>query len=159
MIEKIDESYDKRNKYFLRNHGRIDDKNIDASMLGLVWPFEIYRADDEKMVNTVKKIEKNIVINGGVHRYQFDYFDSEGSAQEGGGAWPILNFWLSIYYVLKKDKKNALKYYYWVLDHLDKEKYKGFLPEQIFDDFRTGIYPLVWSHTMFIIASHFLGFI
>ncbi len=157
MIDQINEAYNKQEKRFYRNVGRLADPNIDASLLGLVWPFSIFEAKDEKIINTVKKMEELIVISGGVHRYQFDYFDSEGSAQEGGGAWPVLNFWMTIYWVLAGNKKKALTYYHWVVDRADK--FGGFLPEQFFPDFRVGIYPLAWSHAMFVIASHYLGYI
>ncbi|MEK9130148.1 MAG: glycoside hydrolase family 15 protein [Patescibacteria group bacterium] len=157
MLSKIDEAYNERNKFFYRNHGKIDDLNIDASLLGLVWPFEIYSTTNKKIMNTIKKIEEKIVINYGVHRFEFDYYDSEGTAQEGGGAWPILNFWMSIYWSVRNDKKKAEKYFNWVLDRTDK--YKNYLPEQVFPDFRVGVYPLVWSHAMFIIASKYLGYL
>jgi len=157
MIKEIEEAYDEKKGYFLRCVGRISDFNIDASLLGLVWPFEIFPPDDKRIVKTVEKIEENLVENGGVHRFQFDYFDSEGSAWEGGGAWPILNFWLSIYWVLRKNKKKAEKYYFWVLKRIKKFNY--FIPEQIFEDFRIGLYPLAWSHAMFVIASHYLNYL
>jgi GH15 family glucan-1,4-alpha-glucosidase len=157
MMKKIEEAYSPKNKYYYRNFGKIPDPNIDASLLGLVWPFNICEATDEKMINTVKRMEDKIVLSGGVHRYQFDYFDSEGSAQEGGGGWPVLNFWMTIYWCLKGDKSKALQYYNWVVDRADK--FHGYLPEQYFPDFRIGIYPLAWSHAMFIIASHYLGYL
>lgn len=156
MLAKIYDAYDKKKKYFVRNHGKINDYNIDASLLGLVYPFEIVKSKEPKMVNTVAAMEKNIVENGGLHRYQFDYYDGEGSAQEGGGAWPLLNFWLSIYFCLKGDKKKAAKYYCWVLDKIDEN---CFIPEQIFSDFRQGIKPLGWSHAMFVVASKFLNYL
>ena len=154
MMKKINASYSDKNNYFLRNHGRIDDKNIDASLLGLVWPFEIIEANDKRIKSTIEKIEKELVLDGGVHRFQFDYFDSEGTAWEGGGAWPALNFWLAIYWHLVGDNKKAKAYYNWVIERVDK-----YIPEQIFPDFRIGIYPLAWSHAMFIIASHYLGYL
>ena len=157
MIKEIEKAYDKKRGYFLRCFGMISDYNLDASLLGLVWPFEIFPPDDQRIINTVNMIEKNLVENGGLHRFQFDYFDSEGSAWEGGGAWPVLNFWLSIYWVLRKNRKKALKYYFWVLKRIKKFDY--FIPEQIFEDFRVGIYPLAWSHAMFIIASHYLNYL
>ncbi len=157
MIDQIKKAYSNKDKYFYRTAGKINDSNIDASLLGLAWPFEIYDQGSEELVNMVEKIEKELVVKGGVQRYQFDYYDGEGSAQEGGGAWPILNFWLAIYWVLAGDKKRALGYYNWVLERLDR--YQGYIPEQIFDDFRKGIYPLVWSHAMFIIASKYLGYL
>ena len=156
MIERIDDSYDHKQKRFLRNHGRIDDPNIDASLLGLTYPFEIILPDDARMIQTVSAIEKNITINGGVHRFQFDYYDGEGSAQEGAGAWPILNFWMSIYYSLRNDRKKSEAYFMWVVEKI-KDDYM--IPEQIFSDFREGIRPLVWSHAMFLIASKYLGYL
>jgi len=154
MLSEIDEAYSKKDGFFLRNQGKIPDKNIDASLLGLVWPFSIVEPNDERMINTIKKIEENIVIGGGVHRFQFDYFDSEGTAWEGGGAWPILNFWMSIYWQLAGNKRKAEAYYRWVIERVDK-----YIPEQIFGDFRQSISPLAWSHAMFIIASHYLGYL
>lgn len=159
MIEQVKKAYNQKDGYFYRTAGKINDSNVDASLLGLAWPFEIYEPHSQEMTNMVKKIEKEIVINGGVHRFQFDYYDGEGSAQEGGGAWPILNFWLSIYWILAGNKKKAFDYYTWVLKRLDKDSYQNYIPEQIFDDFRKGIYPLAWSHAMFVIASYYLGYI
>ncbi|MFH1207669.1 MAG: glycoside hydrolase family 15 protein [Patescibacteria group bacterium] len=155
MVMVMNESYDPTRRFFYRNKGVISDPNIDASLLGLVYPFDLIEATDERMVNTVKKMEEHLVINGGVHRFQFDYFDSEGSAQEGGGAWPVLNCWMAIYWHLNGQKAKALQYYHWVVERAEKFNY--YLPEQFFEDVRVGIYPLAWSHAMFVIASRYLG--
>jgi len=155
MKARIELAYDEEKRYFLRNYGKLKDYNIDASLLGLVYPFEIYSADDEKIINTVQKMEELIVKEGGVHRFQFDYYDGEGSGQEGSGAWPLLNFWMSIYWSIKGDKKKSEEYYSWVLEKI--EKYDYLIPEQLFKDSRVGVYPLCWSHAMFIIASKHLG--
>ncbi len=156
MMGVIDAAYDKERGYFLRNKGKVSDPNIDASLLGLVWPFTIYEPGDERMANTVSMMEKKLVVDGGVHRFEFDYFDSEGSSQEGGGAWPLLNCWMSIYWHLRGNDKKAHQYFDWVVDR--SEKFNGFLPEQFFNDFRIGIYPLMWSHAMFVIAAKKLGY-
>lgn len=157
MDEKIQEAYNKKKKFFVRTHGKIDDYNMDASLLGLAYPFNVIEADDERMVNTVKHMENTIVINGGVHRYQFDYYDGEGTAQEGAGGWPLLNAWMSIYWSLKGNKTKAGQYYDWIVDRA--EQFDFYLPEQIFDDFRVGIYPLAWSHAMFVLAGKHLGYL
>lgn len=158
MIDRINQAWSEKDGYFLRNHGNINDPNVDASLLGLVWPFAILPPSDPRILKTIAAIEQHLVINGGVHRFQFDYYDGEGSAQEGGGAWPVLNFWMSIYWSLAGDRKKALTYFQWVLGKVDaqSEKYRGYLPEQLFDDERIGIYPLAWSHAMFVIAGHHL---
>ena len=156
MIKKIEMAYSKEKKYFLRNRGKISDYNVDASLLGLVYPFDIIKADDKRIMDTVKKIEKHLVFNGGVHRFQFDYYDGEGTAQEGAGAWPLLNFWMSIYWSIYGDKEKASKYYNWAVDKTGDD---NLIPEQVFEDFRKGIKPLAWSHAMFVIASKYLGYI
>ena len=157
MISKIEKAYDKERKYFLRNYGKISDYNIDASLLGLVYPFDIVKPNDKRMIKTVKKIEECIVFNGGgVHRFQFDYYDGEGTAQEGAGAWPLLNFWMSIYWSIYGNKKKALKYYNWPIEKIGDD---NLIPEQIFNDFRKGIKPLAWSHAKFVTASKYLGYL
>lgn len=154
MEKRVSESYDKARHCFLRNHGKIDDPNVDASLLGLAWPFEIIPADDERMRSTVELIERVLVVDGGVHRYQFDYFDSEGTAWEGGGAWPVLNCWMAIVLNRMGERERAVAYLKWVVDHVER-----FIPEQIFQDFRIGITPLVWSHAFFALAANELNLI
>lgn len=155
MLEEINEAYSVKESYFLRNHGRVSDYNVDASLLGLVFPFDILDSDDMRMVNTVKKIEEKIVVNGGVHRFESDYYDGEGSGFEGGGPWPLLNFWMSIYYSLAGNREAAERYFFWVIDRLEDE----FIPEQFLFDFREGVKPLVWSHAMLVLAAKHLGYL
>lgn len=157
MLKEIDEAYHPKDGYIFRNQGKISDPNVDASLIGLAWPFKIYEPDDERMVKTIDKIEEKLVIDGGVHRFEHDYYDGEGTAWEGGGAWPLLNFWLSLYWTLRQNKKKALAHYNWVIDRLDK--YNGYIPEQIFNDFRKGIYPLCEAHALFIITTKYLGYL
>lgn len=154
MIERINFNQDDKSKRFLRNKGKhVADRNLDASLLGLVWPFEIVKFDDPRMLETVKKIEKKLVFDGqGVHRYENDYYDGEGSGSEGGGSWPLLNFWMTIYWAIAGDKIKAEKYFNWVLDKLEEDNYGSYIPEQIFEDDRRGVYPLAWSHAMFVFA-------
>jgi len=156
MIKLIDKAYMKDKKYFIRNKGKIDDLNVDASVLAIVYPFDIIDGTDERIKNTLKKIEEKLVFAGGVKRFQFDYYDGEGTSGEGGGAWPICNFWMSIVYLKSGDKKMAEHYFNWVVE---KAEDNGFIAEQIFEDYRKGISPLVWSHAMFILAAKELGYI
>jgi glucoamylase len=160
MRSRLDEHF--LDGHFVRSYGRLTDRRIDASVLGLVYPFAIYEAEDPRIVSTVEEIEKRLVVpdgplRGGVHRYEQDEYDGwifEGMhRKKGGGAWPLLNFWLSIYWAQRGDLKRARRYYDWVLDRAD-----GYIPEQIFDnDLQVSVSPLLWSHSMFVIASRFLG--
>ncbi|MFZ2071931.1 MAG: glycoside hydrolase family 15 protein [Halobacteriota archaeon] len=140
--------------YFLRTFGKINDSNVDASLLGLVYPFEICSVDDTRMVNTVNVMEKRIVENGGVHRYEKDVYDGwmqDGKLRsKGAGAWPLLNFWIAIYYTLRREREKAKKYHDWVLNRLDQP----YIPEQIFEnEWQKAVCPLVWAHAMFIISD------
>jgi GH15 family glucan-1,4-alpha-glucosidase len=145
--------------HFFRTYGKLSDHRIDASLLGLVYPFEIFSAKDRKVVATVKEIEKKLVVAGGVHRYENDEYDGwicdSMHRNKGAGAWPILNFWLSIYYAKLGNREKALQYYDWVLNRTRK-----FMPEQIFENnIQVSVKPLCWSHAMFIIASRELGYL
>jgi len=150
------------NNSFARSYGNLIDENIDASMLGLIYPFGIYQINDHRIISTVQEIENKLVIDGGVHRYELDQYDGwmyeEMPRNKGGGAWPLLNFWLAIYYSLKGEKNIARNYYLWVLRHLRNRE--GYIPEQIFNnEHQISVSPLLWSHAMFIIASRHLGYI
>ncbi|MHC1585588.1 MAG: glycoside hydrolase family 15 protein [Candidatus Syntropharchaeia archaeon] len=153
-IEKtIDKGYDMKRKYFLRTFGRINDSTVDASLLGLVYPFEVCDANDPRMRNTVDAMEERIVRYGGIHRYENDVYDGwmqDGRLRcKGAGAWPLLNFWISIYYVRRGDRKKARKYREWVLNRLETP----YIPEQIFkNDLQKSVCPLVWSHAMFVLS-------
>ena len=139
--------------YFFRSYGKLSDKGIDASVLGLVYPFKIFDADNPRIIGTVNEIEKKLVINGGLHRYEHDEYDGwmyeTMHRKKGAGAWPLLNFWISIYYARAGNEVKAKQYYTWVLDRVN-----GFIPEQIFENkIQVSVSPLCWSHSMFVIAS------
>lgn len=164
LVEK--KAYDKGVGYFLRRFGgeiETKDYNIDASMLGLVWPFAIVKAIDRRMVSTVEKIEERLVDDLGVHRYQFDEYEGEIEAgdlhyKQGAGVWPLLTFWLSIVLSKMGERGKAEKYFWLVLDQLDDD---FLIPEQLFPkgDPRIGVKPLLWSHMMFVHAAYELGFL
>jgi glucoamylase len=156
MFQRLKKHY---KRCYFRSYGKLSDKGIDSSALGLVYPFDLFNANDPSILTTVDAIEKRLVINGGVHRYENDEYDGwmyQGvHRKKGAGAWPILNFWMSIYNAKLGNTKKALLYYNWVL-----ERVKDFLPEQIFENsIQVSVKPLCWSHAMFIIASKELGYI
>lgn len=160
MSSRLDEHF--VGGHFVRSYGELTDRRIDASVLGLVYPFAIYEAYDPRIVSTVEEIERRLVVSegplkGGVRRYEHDEYDGwmyEGMhRRKGAGAWPLLSLWLSIYWALRDDSERARGYYDWVL-----ESTEGYIPEQIFDnDIQVSVSPLLWSHAIFVIASRFLG--
>lgn len=150
------------NNYFYRSFGKINDERIDASLLGLVWPSELISVNDNRMKKTVKLIENKIVKNWGVCRYENDEYDSwmykrRIHRNKGAGYWPLLNFWMVIYYLKNGNKNKALKFYNKVLKDMKNKKY---IPEQFFNNkIQVSVSPLCWSHAMFVIASKRLGYI
>ncbi|PIP17490.1 MAG: hypothetical protein COX43_04015 [Parcubacteria group bacterium CG23_combo_of_CG06-09_8_20_14_all_35_9] len=159
------EAYDEEAGYFVRRFGGTvgNDKNIDASMLGLVWPFEIITPGDSRMINTIKAIENNICDERGVYRYQFDEYEGEVESSDlhykmGAGAWPLLTFWMSIVQNRMGNREKAEKYFWLVLDQVGNDL---LIPEQFFSksDPRVGVKPLLWSHMMFVHAAKELGYI
>jgi len=139
---------------------RADNLKPDTSLLGLVYPSGILDPLDEKMKRTVLEIIKmNTAVDGGLMRYPADRYCGgvwKGWVTlTGAGTWPLLSFWMSIYYSLCGDNKNARKFFEQPLKRTDK-----YIPEQIFEDkSRPSISPLIWSHAMFVIAAKFLGYI
>ncbi|MCK4524912.1 MAG: hypothetical protein KAU07_00545 [Candidatus Andersenbacteria bacterium] len=148
--------------HFYRSFGKINDNKVDASLLGLVWPSKMLKADDKRMKKTIELIEEKIVEDGGVCRYKGDryggwMYNGNTHRKKGAGYWPLLNFWMTIYYLELGNKKKALKYYNKVLNDLGNKKY---IPEQIFNNkIQVAVSPLCWSHAMFVIASKKLGYI
>ena len=144
------------NEYFVKTYGKVVDRTLDSSSLGLVWPSGAFDAEDPRIVSTVERILQKNCIEEGIHRYPKDKYDGRMSfgelCLEGGGAWPILNFWISIYFCLAGKRQEALKYFNWVVERVEKK-----LPEQIKNGKPASIIPLAWSHAMFIIAGKFLG--
>ena len=136
------------------------DSRSDASLLGLVYPAGLLEPLDNKFKSTVDKIiARNTILNGGLMRYPGDVYcggvRNGWITLTGAGAWPLLNFWMAIYFCLCNDKKTALKYFNWPLQRIDK-----FMPEQIFKNkTKPSVCPLVWSHSMFIIAAKHLGYL
>jgi GH15 family glucan-1,4-alpha-glucosidase len=145
-------------KRFPRSWGALPDTEIDASLLGLVFPFVVFSPAHPKIHATVADIRRVLVVEGGVHRYPGDRYD--GWVYQGrlirrkeGGAWPLLNFWLSIYHALAGNKSAALKYLSWVLERVEQH-----IPEQIFNNrLQVSPSPLAWAHAMFVLAMRAVG--
>ncbi|MCK4918993.1 MAG: glycoside hydrolase family 15 protein [Candidatus Pacebacteria bacterium] len=146
--------------YIFRSFGKIDDERIDASALGLIWPFKIINSKSELANATIEKIEEKLVKDYGVYRYEHDEYDGwmleTQHRKKGAGYWPLLNFWMSIVLCKMDRKEEAEKYYNKVIESIGDE----FIPEQIFsNDIQKSVSPLCWSHAMFIFASRELGYL
>ncbi|MBC7333201.1 MAG: hypothetical protein H5T85_01870 [Actinobacteria bacterium] len=131
---------------------------VDASLLWVSVPFEMIEPSHPLIKNTVKKIEKDLIVkNGGLHRYKEDSF-------YGGGEWIILTAWLGWYYTKIGEYEKAKKLKKWIEKQADDF---GQLPEQV----QHSLYfpkeyvkwklkwgevakPLLWSHALYIILCN-----
>lgn len=151
-IEKDDKSY------FPRTYGDISDETVDAAALGLVWPFDVVE-DRERLKNTVKLIEEDLLQDEGVMRYRGDMYDGmvhhTQHLKKGAGPWPLLSFWHCIALEELGEKERAKELFEKQISAFEGE----LIPEQILKgDNRSSIRPLAWSHAMFVIAADRLGY-
>ena len=158
MKNVLEKSFIPKYGYFVKTVGKKVDKTIDSSSLGLIWPSECFPPTDPRVIATIKQIEKKCVKGRGVYRYPNDLYDGRIANHTillgGAGAWPLLNFWMSIYYTLAENRERGLKYFTWVLERVGNK-----IPEQIKNDKPISIIPLAWAHAMFILAGKFLNLI
>lgn len=123
---------------------------VDASLLWLSVPFEVYAVDDPVMVATAERIEREL-LGGGVRRYLADTY-------YGGGEWVLLTAWLAWYWLRIGRREDAEKLMQWVEEQRDES---GALPEQVPGASIHGRFlafwkrewgpsakPLLWSHAM-----------
>ena len=128
---------------------------LDSSLLWLVYPFKVFKADDPLFRHTVASIEEKLLEpEGGVHRYPEDTY-------YGGGEWIILTAWLAWHYAENNRGEDAIKLLKWIESTADNQ---GNLPEQVSHHLLAPQYyeywvekwgpvakPLLWSHAMYII--------
>jgi GH15 family glucan-1,4-alpha-glucosidase len=132
---------------------RLGEGGIDASLLAAATPFGLLDQDDPVMAATVRAIETQLVVGGGVHRHPEDQF-------YGGGLWVLPAALLGSHYVRIGRAAEAHAQLEWVLGTATAE---GDLPEQVDEDLlfperraewlaRWGApaRPLLWSHAMFL---------
>ncbi|MBN1377497.1 hypothetical protein JW949_04180 [Candidatus Woesearchaeota archaeon] len=144
--------------YYCRLWGKIPDKRIDASVLGLVWPFNILKKD-KKLLNSIEIVKKKLLTEQGIKRYENDEYggrvENLSYCKKGGGGWPILTFWYIIALSEIGQKEESKKIFEKYI-----RKFEKYIPEQLFDNnIQESVSPLCWSHSMFIIASEKLGYL
>lgn len=127
--------------YFVRA-----DETVDASLLGLVYPYDILSPLDPRVMKTVAAVEARLTSpgTGGIKRYENDNYI-------GGNPWIITTLWLALYHIAAGNREEAAFHLKWAQDHQTEI---GFLSEQV--DRETGkpnwVIPLTWSHAMYILT-------
>ncbi len=127
----------------------------DASLIGLITPFQFLAEDDQRIVNTTSRIETELHRpGGGVYRYCSDSY-------YGGGEWILLAAWLGWHYARTGKIAAARELKTWVEAQANEN---GLLPEQVSDhmlapdrlsewESRWGpsARQLTWSHAMYLL--------
>ena len=141
---------------FTRLSNQADDR-LDASLLGLVWPF---RCTDNVigLRKTVVQLREALWRHGGLLRFNGDVYDGVTKESEdlmgGAGPWPLLTFWYAIaLHELGETAPARL-----VFERAVATLPNRWIPEQILTEGRQGVTPLGWGHAMFVIAYHRLGY-
>lgn len=134
---------DKKQLLLKRN---IKDAQMDISVIGSVYPFEIFDSKEKVVKNTVDKINMTLrTYTGGYLRFEGDNY------MGGNNPWVITTLWMAMYYIKSGDIEEAQKCFNYVVDTACKY---GFLSEQVNNedkDFKWVI-GLGWSHAMFVIV-------
>ncbi len=134
-----------------------DGDMVDASLVGVSVPYDLFSPQCAVMKGTIGEIEKQLMKNGGVHRYREDSY-------YGGGEWILLSAWMGWYYLQIGERNKARNMLHWVESQADTELN---LPEQIscslnvpskLDEWKRQwgdiAKPLLWSHAMYIILFY-----
>lgn len=126
---------------------------VDASLAALVGLMGYLPPTDPRAKATLDKVEADLVVNLGTHRFVADTFF-------GGGQWPLLSCFVGIAHARMGDTAKASAYLEWAVSTATVE---GHLPEQVahhllaperrqewIDRWGTAATPLLWSHAMFL---------
>ena len=134
--------YDEDKKSYVRN---AQDKKMDISILGAVTPFNVFKAKEKKVQNTVERINMSLrTYTGGYQRFENDNYMN-------GNPWPIANLWMTLYYLETGEKKKAKECFDFVVKTAGKHYFLG---EQVNNETLkpNWVIGLGWSHAMFIIV-------
>ena len=134
--------YDENRKSYVRN---TEDKKIDISLLGAVYPFNVFSTKEKKVLNTVENINLTLrTYTGGYRRYEHDHY-------RNGAPWPIANLWMTLYYLENGEKKKAKETFDFVLKTAGKHSLLG---EQVDNNTLkpNWVMGLGWAHAMFVIV-------
>ena len=139
----LDNMYDEESKILYRN---TSDKKMDISIIGSVYPFDLFGPKEKKVQNTVEKINMTLrTYTSGYLRFEQD------SYMEGRNPWPIATLWMAMYYIKSGEKKKAKECFDFVTNSSSS---LALLSEQVDNSSMqpSWVIGLGWSHAMYIIT-------
>lgn len=122
----------------------VDDR-LDASLLGLAWPFSSPRASAASVRSSVDAVATGLATaGGGLMRH-------EGDTYAGGNEWPLVTLWLALARrALGDDDAHARA----LRQAAGRRTPLDLLPEQVSAEGRpVWVLPLGWSHAMLLLAA------
>ncbi|MDR1431326.1 MAG: glycoside hydrolase family 15 [Propionibacteriaceae bacterium] len=135
-------------------------ETVDASLAACVVPFGVLAPGDPVAEATLAKIEADLLVGGGVHRFAADVFF-------GGGQWPLLSCLLGWNHARAGRRGKAAQLLDWAVSQAD---FDGLVPEQVDGHLLHPEHkpewvakwgpvakPLLWSHAMILILAAELG--
>jgi GH15 family glucan-1,4-alpha-glucosidase len=131
----------------------LDVETVDGSLASAIAPLGLIDARSGLAARTIDVIERQLTVEGGVHRYLGDTFF-------GGGQWPILSCFLGLAHAAAGDPGRAVELLAWAASTATDH---GEVPEQVgqhliapgmrqewVDRWGPVATPLLWSHAMII---------
>ncbi len=121
------------------------DEVVDASLLGLSYPFAFLKPSDQRAVQVADAVREALWAPrvGGILRYEND-------AYVGGNPWILTTLWMGLDALRRADEATADEMLSWAAEHATELE---LFPEQV--DRETGetrwVVPLTWSHAMFVL--------
>lgn len=144
LREYINENLIDKSQMVLKRN--TDDCNMDISIVGAVYPFNVFNPNEKVVQNTIDKINMTLrTYTSGYLRFENDNYMS------GSNPWVITTLWMALYYVKVGEVEMAKQCFNFVVDTACKH---GFLAEQVSNEngqFKW-VVGLGWSHAMFIIV-------
>ena len=137
----LENLYNEQYKILKRN---LKDNKTDISLLGTVFPFNMFECHEKKVKNTVEKINMTLrTYTGGYLRNEQDNY------MNGIYPWPIATLWMGEYYRKIGEMEKAMQCFEFVVNSSSPH---GFLGEQVDNQTMQPIWVqgLGWSHAMFI---------
>lgn len=138
----------------------IGDDAVDGSLSALVSPLGVIPASDALAAGTIAAVERELSVDGGVHRFRADTFF-------GGGQWPLLTCFLGLAQAATGDRDAARRSLDWAARTATDDL---MLPEQVDDHLLDPSFqqewidrwgpvatPLLWSHAMLLRLAVELG--
>ena len=135
--------YNEKTKTLKRN---LEDDKTDISILGSIYPFEMFGPKEKKVLNTIEKINMTLrTYTGGYLRFEQD------SYRGGKNPWPISTLWMAMYYQKAGESKKAKECIEFVVKSCNEH---GLLGEQVDNSTLepNWVVGLGWSHAMFILS-------